>query len=47
MVRMTLKAPLGAVRRAELDGVDDAGRAERIVIWIERRPGASGRSGAR
>jgi hypothetical protein len=23
-----------------LEGIDDAGRAERIVIWIERRPGA-------
>jgi hypothetical protein len=23
-----------------LDGVDDAGSAERIVIWIERKPGA-------
>jgi hypothetical protein len=24
----------------ELQGVDDAGASERIVIWIERRPGA-------
>jgi hypothetical protein len=23
-----------------LEGVDDAGRPERIVIWIERKPGA-------
>lgn len=23
-----------------LDGVDDAGASERIVIWIERKPGA-------
>jgi hypothetical protein len=23
-----------------LEGVDDAGTAERIVIWIERKPGA-------
>ena len=23
-----------------LDGVDDAGVAERVVFWIERRPGA-------
>ena len=23
-----------------LEGVDDAGHAERVVIWIERRPGA-------
>ena len=23
-----------------LEGVDDSGAAERIVIWIERRPGA-------
>ena len=30
------------VRFAErtVQGVDDAGEAERIVIWIERRPGA-------
>ena len=32
----------GAARFAErvLHGVDDAGRREEIVIWIERRPGA-------
>jgi hypothetical protein len=23
-----------------LEGVDDSGRAERVVIWIERKPGA-------
>ena len=23
-----------------LEGVDDAGQAERVVIWIERKPGA-------
>jgi hypothetical protein len=23
-----------------LEGVDDAGTAERVVIWIERKPGA-------
>ena len=23
-----------------LDGVDDVGRAERVVIWVERKPGA-------
>jgi hypothetical protein len=30
------------VRFAErvLEGVDDSGRAERVVIWIERKPGA-------
>ena len=32
----------GSARFAErvLHGVDDLGAAERIVIWIERRPGA-------
>jgi hypothetical protein len=31
-----------AARYAErvIDGVDDRGNSERIVIWIERRPGA-------
>ena len=27
-----------------LHGVDDAGREERIVVWIERKAGACGRS---
>ena len=32
----------GSARFAErvLEGVDDTGQTERIVIWIERRPGA-------
>jgi hypothetical protein len=37
-----VKAPSGAGRFAEriVDGRDDGGVAERVVIWIERRPGA-------
>jgi hypothetical protein len=37
-----VKSPAQAGRFAErvVDGRDDAGRGERIVIWIERRPGA-------
>ena len=37
-----MKAPSGAGRFAErvVDGRDDGGGAERVVIWIERRPGA-------
>jgi hypothetical protein len=30
----------GRFAERALEGVDDAGAAERIVIWIERRPGA-------
>jgi hypothetical protein len=30
----------GRFAERELHGVDDAGDSERIVIWIERRPGA-------
>ncbi len=30
----------GRFAERELRGVDDAGAPERIVIWIERRPGA-------
>jgi hypothetical protein len=30
----------GRFAERTLDGVDDAGAAERVVIWIERRPGA-------
>jgi hypothetical protein len=30
----------GRFAERELHGVDDAGNPERIVIWIERRPGA-------
>ena len=32
--------PAGVYVERVLDGRDDAGREERIVIWIERRPGA-------
>jgi hypothetical protein len=37
-----VKAKTTAARFAErvVNGRDDAGSAERIVIWIERRPGA-------
>jgi hypothetical protein len=37
-----VKAPASAGRFAEriVDGRDDGGRSERVVIWIERRPGA-------
>jgi hypothetical protein len=30
----------GRYAERELTGVDDAGEEERIVIWLERRPGA-------
>jgi hypothetical protein len=30
----------GRFAERELHGVDDAGREERIVVWIERKPGA-------
>jgi hypothetical protein len=37
-----VKAPGQDGRFAEriVDGLDDAGRHERVVLWIERRPGA-------
>jgi hypothetical protein len=37
-----VKARLSAGRLAErvVEGRDDAGRAEEVVVWIERRPGA-------
>jgi hypothetical protein len=37
-----VKAPVRDGRFAErvVDGRDDGGRPERVVIWIERRPGA-------
>jgi hypothetical protein len=37
-----VKASASAGRFAErvVDGRDDSGRAERIVVWIDRRPGA-------
>jgi hypothetical protein len=37
-VRRTSQA--GRFAERALDGVDDAGGEERVVIWIERRPGA-------
>jgi hypothetical protein len=37
-----MKAPAKAGWFAErvVEGLDDRGRSERVVIWIERRPGA-------
>ena len=37
-----MKAPANDGRFAEriVDGLDDAGRSERVVIWIERKAGA-------
>ena len=37
-----VKAPAKAGRFAErtVDGLDDAGRPERVLIWIERKAGA-------
>ena len=37
---MARKPNAGRFAERVLDGVDDVGREERIVIWIERRPGA-------
>jgi len=34
------KSTAGRFAERTLTGVDDAGRDERIVIWIERKPGA-------
>jgi len=34
------KPPSARFAERVLHGVDDAGREERIVIWIERKPGA-------
>jgi hypothetical protein len=34
------KAGDGRFAQRELHGVDDRGTPERVVIWIERRPGA-------
>jgi hypothetical protein len=38
-VKRTLRAAVYAER--EVHGFDDAGAPERIVIWIERRPGGA------
>ena len=37
-----MKAPEKSGRFAEriVEGLDDTGRRERVVLWIERRPGA-------
>ena len=37
-----MKASASAARIAErvVEGRDDAGREERVVVWVERRPGA-------
>jgi len=34
------RSSLGRLAERLIEGRDDAGRAERIVVWIERRPGA-------
>jgi hypothetical protein len=34
------RASAGRFTERELHGVDDAGAEERVVIWIERKPGA-------
>ncbi len=36
---MARKTQAGRFAERVVDGVDDAGRAERIVIWIERKQG--------
>jgi hypothetical protein len=40
MERVKRRANAGRFAEREVHGVDDTGAAERIVIWIERRPGA-------
>src|SRR5579872_1859082 len=35
-----MQDPAGRFAERVVEGRDDAGREERIVIWIERRPGA-------
>jgi hypothetical protein len=34
------KSTAGRFAERELHGVDDSGAAERVVVWIERKPGA-------
>jgi hypothetical protein len=35
-----VQEPAGRFAERVVEGLDDAGREERVVIWIERRPGA-------
>ena len=37
---MKRRSTAGRFAEREVHGVDDAGAPERIVIWVERRPGA-------
>ena len=37
---MKARSSEGRLAERVVDGLDDAGRAEQIVVWIERRPGA-------
>src|SRR5215211_3807802 len=37
---MRRRSSSGRFAERLLEGVDDAGRVERVVIWIERKPGA-------
>jgi hypothetical protein len=37
---MRRRSPAARFAERTLEGVDDSGAAERIVIWIERKPGA-------
>src|SRR5215211_4159915 len=37
---MRRRSSSGRFAERVLEGVDDAGQAERVVIWIERKPGA-------
>mgnify|MGYP007022260417 CR=1 FL=1 len=38
---MKRRSASGRVAERLLTGIDDAGEEERIVVWIERRPGAA------
>ena len=40
MIRAMRRASSGVFAERVVHGVDDAGAAERVVIWIERKPGA-------
>ncbi len=37
---MKAGSPSGRFAERVVEGLDDAGQEERVVIWIERRPGA-------